>query len=338
MVEEYSKYQNFKVEDFVQNEKFRLWVVNPDETGNLFWDRFCNQYPEKKEIVGTARQIVGALFFDEPKIEQGEYQNSLARLKRYMGKKYENKRSIGNFAYWIGRVAAILIVPLFLVSAFLYFRNLHEQTVQYIVPNGQKSNVILADGTNVWLNSGSTLTYSADYRNRRKVQLTGEAFFDVATDKKNPFLVETRDYTVKVYGTQFNLRAYADSEESETVLKEGSVSIIINGKDEVKLTPGQRFFQDENKKYSLSKVNPDLYMSWKDNLLRINNERLQELIVRMERWYGVNIQVEKMEQVKDLRYTLTIKTESLREMLELMKFVTPLKYEIYGENVSLRYY
>lgn len=339
-MEKFSKYQNFRVDDFVQDAEFRRRVMKPDNTGNSFWDEFRKQYPEKNEVVDIAYQIVDALSLEEREIGRSEYQDSLVKLKKYLENKSVKKRSIGNFAYWMGRVAAILIIPLFLASAFLYFRNLPEQssqTVQYIVPNGQKSNVILADGTNVWLNSGSTLSYSTDSKNRRKVHLTGEAFFDVVKDNKNPFLVETRDYTVKVYGTQFNVRAYGDSGESETVLKEGSVSIVTDRNDEVKLTPGQRFCLDEKKKYTLTEVNPDLYLSWKDNLLKINNERLQDLIIRMERWYGVKIYVEKMEQVKDLRYTLTIKTESLREMLGLMNFVTPFKYEINGENVTLNY-
>jgi len=169
------------------------------------------------------------------------------------------------------------------------------------------------------------------------VHLSGEAFFDVVKDKKHPFQVETSNYTVKVYGTKFNVRAYSDSNESETVLKEGLVSIVTGNNDEVKLLPGQLFSMDENKKVTLAEVNPELYLSWKDNLLKINNERLQDLIIRMERWYSVKIHVKDIEQVKDLRYTLTIKTESLREMLGLMNFVTPLKYEINGENVSLRY-
>jgi ferric-dicitrate binding protein FerR (iron transport regulator) len=101
--------------------------------------------------------------------------------------------------------------------------------------------------------------------------------------------------------------------------------------------PGQRFFLDERGKYTLSQIEPDLYLSWKDNVLRISNESLQDLVIRMERWYGVRIRVEEFDRVKDLRYTLTIKTESLREMLDLMKYVTPFDYQIDGENVTLNY-
>ena len=118
-----------------------------------------------------------------------------------------------------------------------------------------------------------------------------------------------------MYGTQFNVFDCEKTQESEVILKEGSVSVLINNQEELKLQPGQRFFLNDKKKYTVTTVDPDLYLSWKDNVLRINKEKLQDLIIRMERWYGINIRIEDFEQVKDLRYTLTIKTESLREML-----------------------
>jgi hypothetical protein len=91
------------------------------------------------------------------------------------------------------------------------------------------------------------------------------------------------------------------------------------------------------KKSTVTEVNPDIYLSWKDNVLKINNEKLQDLLVRMEHWYGVKIVVKDYDQVKDMKYTLSIKTESLREMLDLMSYVTPLSYKIEGENVTLQY-
>ena len=336
----YLKYQDYNVDDFVQDSEFRLWAARSDESSDSFQDGFLNQYPEKKKVLEIARQIVDVLSFEEREISLEEYSDSLASLKNYLENKSGQKRNIGNFAYWMGRIAAILLIPLFLVSAFLYFRDVPEQPqmIQCIVPNGQKSNVILADGTKVWLNSGSTLLYAYDGGGIRKVRLSGEAFFDVAKDKKNPFLVETKDYTVKVYGTQFNVRAYDDSNENETILKEGSVSIVTKSQEEIKLLSGQRFCLNENDEYTITEVDPDLYLSWKDNVLKINKERLQDMIVRMERWYGVKITVKGFEQVKDLRYTMTIKTESLKEMLGYMNYATSLAYTIDGENVTLEIY
>ena len=336
-----SKYKNYTVEDFVQDDDFRCWINSPNEILISFWTNFQNDFPEKSESVLQASQIVKALFIEERVILPEEYQDSLGELKTYLNKKTSNKNRIKWLSANWRNVAAVLLLPFLAVSIYLYTsKNLIQtsgQVVQYVVPNGQKSKVILADGTQVWLNSGSTLSVSMDKNNRRKVQLIGEAYFDVTKDKSEPFLVETKNYSVKVFGTQFNVRAYHDQIESETILKEGSISIFTPSNEEIKMAPGQRFFLDNTKKYSISEVNPDIYMSWKDNVLKINNEKLQDLLVRMEHWYGVKIQIDNYDQVKDLKYTLTIKTESLREMLDLMSYVTPLIYKIEGEDVILKY-
>lgn len=336
-----SKYKNYTVEDFVQDDDFRRWINSPNEISISFWTNFQKDYPEKSGSILQAKRIVKALLIEESVILPEDYQDSLGQLKTYLDKKSSNKTSAKLFSVTWRNVAAVLLIPILAANIYLYTSKIlipsSGQVVQYVVPDGQKSKVILADGTQVWINSGSTLFVSMDKNNRRKVQLIGEAFFDVTKDKREPFLVETKDYSVKVFGTQFNVRAYKEQAESETILKEGSISIFTHSNQEIKMTPGQRLFLDNAKKYSISEVNPDIYMSWKDNALKINNEKLQDLLVRMEHWYGVKIQVDNYDKVKDLKYTLTIKTESLREMIDLMSSVTPLNYKIEGEDVILKY-
>ena len=336
-----SKYKNYTVDDFIQDNDFRCWINSPNEISSSFWLNFQRDYPEKSEMVEQASQIVKALFIEERDISKDEYQESIDQLKTYLDKRSSDKNKAFRLSVNWRNVAAILLLPVMALSIYLYTNRTLNQTsgrvVQYVVPDGQKSKVILADGTQVWLNSGSTLSVSMDNDNRRKVKLSGEAFFDVTKDKEVPFLVETKEYTVKVYGTQFDVRVYNDQIESETILKEGSISILTNSKKEIKMSPGQRVFLDREKKYTLSEVNPDIYLSWKDNVLKINNEKLQDLLVRMEHWYGVKIKVDNYDRVKDLKYTLTIKTESLKEMLDLMNYVTPLTYKIEGESVILKY-
>jgi transmembrane sensor len=334
------KYDNYSTEDFVEDTDFRCWINSPNEILDSFWMNFQDDHPEKSAMVAQARQIVKALYIEERTIPKEEYQISLDQLKTAL----DNKSSAGN-KVWLSfnwrNIAAALLLPVIAINVYLLINKAQQQdtgqVVQYIVPDGQKSKVLLADGTQVWLNSGSILSVSMDKASIRKVQLTGEAYFDVTKDKKVPFLVLTKEYVVKVYGTKFNVRAYRDELESETILKEGSISIITDSKEEIKMDSGQRFLLDREKKQTLTKVNPEIYMSWKDNVLKINNEKLQDLIVRMEHWYGVKIRCNDYDKVKDLKYTLTIKTESLREMLGLMNYVTPLSYKIEGEDVLIKY-
>lgn len=336
-----SKYTNYTVEDFVEDKDFRCWINSPTEILNYFWSNFQQEHSEKILEIKQARKIVETLIFEEINISKEQTQVSLDHLLTYLSQKNQTNNRLISFTSNWSKVAAILLIPLLLVSLYVAYQGQLFSTsaqIKYVVPNGQKSHVILADGTIVWVNSGSTLAISTDYSQKvRKVYLTGEAYFDVTKDSKHPFLVETKDYTVKVYGTKFNVRAYDYQKTSETVLKEGVISVLANSGKEVNILPGQRYLIDANKQYSISEVNPEIYMAWKDNVFKINNERLEDLILQMERWYGVEINVENLEHVKGLRYTLTVKTESLKEMLELMSFVTPLTYKIEGEKVNLKY-
>lgn len=342
MIED-SKYRNYTVEEFVEDEDFRRWVEAPNEILTIYWKQFLEEFPEQEAAVKHARLIVETLLVKEEAPSPEVYKHSLDALKDHLRNKNQQEQK------WIQRrrfiwqsAAAVLLIPMLAISVYWLASNVfsdsQSQMVNYIVPNGQKSQVILADGTKVWLNSGSQLSYAANPRGKyRKVNLEGEAYFEVVKNTHRPFLVQTKDYSVKVYGTKFNVRTYDDFRGSETILKEGSISILSKHHDEIKMTPGDRFLFTGNNQYTLSKVDPDLYLSWKDNVLKIDNETLTDLIVRMERWYGVKINVKNFDVVKDLRYTLTIKTESLREMLDLMRFVTPFNYSIKGENVELNY-
>jgi ferric-dicitrate binding protein FerR (iron transport regulator) len=336
-----SKYIIYTTEDFVEDKDFRCWVNTPNETLDSYWTSFMEEFPEKTEPIMQAKQIVNALYIEEEPVAPEEYTESLNFLKAYIDKKSGASDKISKLFVLMRNAAAILLLPTLAISTYFYQSQSGNkaagQVVQYIVPNGQKSNVILADGTKVWLNSGSTLTVSLDNTKQRNVQLSGEAFFDVTKNEEVPFLVKTHDYSVKVYGTQFDVRAYPGQKESETILQEGSISILTDAKEEIKMTPGQSFYVDQQNKYTITEVDPEVHTSWKDNVLKIDNERLRDLLVRMEHWYGVKIQVDSYDVVKDLKYTLTIKTESLREMLDLMNYVTPLSYKIEGENVILKY-
>lgn len=338
------QYEDYSVQNFVEDKNFRRWVTEPNDSLQFFWNAFQKDFPGKKSDIVQARQIVMALSFTEAPVNPKEYQESLMILKEKILQRRIQKKSIVPFFRWWSKVAAILIIPL-IFACFYFFltgvpsNNNNSRVVKYIVPAGQKSNVILADGTHVWLNSGSTLSYPENNsQSVRKVHLEGEAYFEVTKDTQRPFLVETRDYTVKVHGTHFNVQAYTTSKESEVILAEGSVSVLTPDQREIiKMEPGQRFYSDRNKRCTISNVDPNLYLSWKDNVLSVDNEELQHLIIRMERWYGVKINVVDFERVKNIRYTMTIKTESLREMLSLMNFVTPLTYHINGDKITIKY-
>ena len=344
MSDQFSKYIEYEVEDFVEDKNFRKWIVSCDIRTDLYWKAVLKEIPDKVEDINSARKIIKLLYFEEQQISNEKIELSFGRLNRDVAKRQSIRVHRIQLTNWIVKAAAVLLIPVLLFNLYYFTYRVVDRSavpmVRYVVPSGEKSNLILPDGTKVYLNSNSELSFSPDINESyRSVFLEGEAFFDVTKDKTKPFIVKTKNYDVRVYGTKFNLRTNYGTYNNEVILEEGVISLTsIKGHDgEIKMTPGDRFSLKDDNHYSISKVDPKFYSIWKDNVLRISNEPLKDLVVRMERWYGVVINIKDFERVKDIRYTLTIKTESLREMLELMRYVTPFKYNIDGENVTLVY-
>ena len=142
--------------------------------------------------------------------------------------------------------ASILLLIAIGIGAQMFLENLNKnQLCKVIVGKGQKSIVILPDNTKVWLNSESELTYPASFgTSKREVSLVGEAYFSVTHDKKHPFLVNTSEIKVKVYGTEFNLKCYKGEQTVETTLVKGSLGITVKGNtdvDEVLIRPNEQY-------------------------------------------------------------------------------------------------
>ncbi|HEY5591947.1 MAG TPA: FecR domain-containing protein [Paludibacter sp.] len=207
-----------------------------------------------------------------------------------------------------------------------------------IVPKGQKSMMLLPDGSSVWLNSGSTLKYKNSFNsNIREVELQGEAFFEVKKDKSKMFCVNIGSTKVEVYGTAFNVKNYKDEKIMEVTVENGNVGVIRDGIRLADLTKGKQvLINNETSGVSLNNVQVDIVTAWKNNELVFDGTPLEEVIRYLERWYGVNITIEKQMKKKH-NYTFKVKTESFSELLELLKVITPLQYKIDGRNVTIRY-
>lgn len=187
--------------------------------------------------------------------------------------------------------AACLVI--LLVSSFFIGKNAVKPDISMntvIVPVGQRVNLVLADGTNLWLNSGATFKYPSSFtKDSREVYLLGEAYFDVAHDENRAFRVKTDILDVKVTGTEFNLISDTKNEEFEVSLFKGSVEICRNGEDSAlaKLNPNQTStFQNGMHKIG-SIVNTDKY-AWKEGLYSFHNKMFDKILVDLERYYCVD--------------------------------------------------
>ena len=242
------------------------------------------------------------------------------------------------------KYAAVFIFAFILGSISLYMINQRERnalSAQYNtieVPYGQRSQITLYDGTRAWLNSGTKLKYPVVFKpETREVTIEGEAYFNVAKDAKHPFVVSAGKLKVEVLGTHFDVCAYSDENEFSTTLEEGSVNVYNtkNGKF-TKMNPGEQVVLDrKTDSFKLQNVNTDLYTSWKENLLKFDGATFEEVIKKMERWYDVRITVAPGINTKE-RFTMTIKTESLREMLQLVSKTTKMNYEIKESSVLIK--
>ena len=251
---------------------------------------------------------------------------------------YYSKRLFNHFV----KFAAVLAIGLVLG---IYISTVTEESSEPVFyaahsPKGSVSDVKLPDGTVIFLNADSHIEYSMDGLNgNREVYLEGEAWFDVAKNPKKPFVVKTAFYTVQVTGTKFNVKAYNTDNEIITTLEEGSV--IVGSSDnvrlaqEISLKPGEQLiFNKKTKAASVKTVNTGWFTSWKDNKLIFINMEFKELVVLLERKYGVEIEV-KNKEILDRHFDGTIKNESIIEILDIIKKALPIQYKIIGQQIEI---
>lgn len=233
------------------------------------------------------------------------------------------------------RYAAFLAVPLLLTSlvlGHLYFQKpeLAEKYAEVTAATGSVIRYELPDHSVVWLNSGSTLRYPTVFRSdNRNVELNGEAYFEVEADNERPFYVNTRHgLTVYVYGTRFNVTAYEDDSNIETVLEKGKVNVISpDRKTIMQLAPGEQLlYNKQSQKLIKNKV--DIYekVAWKDGKLIFRNASLDDIFKRLSRHFNVDIQFNN-KSGKEYKYRATFRNETLPQILDYLARSAALKWK-----------
>lgn len=208
------------------------------------------------------------------------------------------------------------------------------------IPYGEKYKLKLSDGTKVWLNSGSSLSFPEkfDLKNKkRKVILHGEAYFEVTSNEDNPFIVKASGINIQAVGTKFNVSNYKDNSTIRTTLNEGKV-IVYHSMDKqknIKLLPDEQVeFNKSTKDIKKIKVDSKLYNSWIDNKLILNHMKFSKLVKRLERRYNVKI-INKVKSLENNVYQGEFNDESLIETLETIAISAEIDYTIKGNKISL---
>jgi ferric-dicitrate binding protein FerR (iron transport regulator) len=236
--------------------------------------------------------------------------------------------------------AAMIVLPL--LSALLVYLITSDQLpgdnrVTITAPNGEKAIVTLADGSRVWINSGSSLTYGNDFnRHQRKVSLEGEAYFEVAKDPQHPFIVHTREMDIQALGTAFNVSAYSDDNYSSTVLVEGKIKVNAGGQEEI-LTENERAIVDKaNRSLSTDRVFASDFIQWKDGNLYFDNSTFDEIANTLSRVFNVEIRFAS-EKLRPIRFTGTLGNSSIRNALDILSLTSSMVYEMNGTVIELYY-
>ena len=252
---------------------------------------------------------------------------------------YKNRLYIFSL-YDLKKYAAILVIALLTGGiAWWMTRNTYVDngTVVFEVAKGNKGMLTLLDGSELWLNAESKVSYTVG-SDQRKISLEGEAFLQVAKDKKQRFVVSTPFADIFVYGTSFNVTAYPTDSVFNVSLVEGSVGIKIAGQDDLAyITPGQTasFDMRNGKMEVYNKDLTDLALWRNDELIMVNTD-VNTLYGKMEAWYGVRITLAN-QSAKNHLYNMTIRNENIEEMLELINSITPIMYIIKEKEVTVKY-
>ncbi len=351
--------------------KFLLGTATPEETDALF--AWLNE--------DTANRLkyfeVKRIFLESHGPGKANVDQAWERMHLSLRREQED----GRLSHGKGRrlsplyilVAATFALLVITTSYFAFrlqnFRQITAKANEINVPYGSRISMVLPDGSKVWLNSGSKLTYNAGFGlNIRNVDLTGEAFFDIRLNAKVPFIVTTSDLSIRVLGTVFNVRSYPDDKVIETTLVRGRIEVnSLNAGDRqntIVLSPHEKLIYtkadktlarspaQENQATSpagtaaqiksetrihVAKIEyPENDGSWKDGKLILRSEPLENITRQLERHYNVQI-IFRDDSIKNIKFTGVLDQVTIEEVMRAISSASPIKYAIDKNVITLRY-
>jgi ferric-dicitrate binding protein FerR (iron transport regulator) len=202
-------------------------------------------------------------------------------------------------------------------------------------PRGGQYTIILADGTKVWLNAATTLKFPAVFTgNERRVELNGEAYFEVAKNKAKPFKVLVNNMTVEVLGTHFNVMGYSDDNATQTTLIEGSVK-LTNGNNKAVLKPGEQgVLGKEQNEFDVQNVNTDDVVAWKNGYFTFKNEDIRVVMKKVSRWYDVDVVYHGELGKKSFGGSVS-RFENVSELLKTIELTGAIHFKVEGRRISV---
>ena len=357
------KYSSFSAQDFAEDSFFIRWVKHPDEESDWFWQSFIREHPDKADDIRAAQEIISILNFKKHSIDDSSYESMRNRFLLSLREEKEKEQPVTHNRFTLGwkqilKVAAVFVI---LVAGVALYRSsdtvsaepeqlANEESIQVgdteerSNPRGQRSVLMLPDGSKVWLNSESKISYTKEFnrRNTRDVYLEGEAFFNVVHNESAPFIVHAASsIRIEVLGTSFNVKSYRNDQTVETTLVNGKVSIDKVEKDgqssgNLILRPNQRavYFKETNT-LNVESVNASNLSAWRHDHLVFDETPLRDVFTQLERWYDIRIHVSENEDL-ECRLTANVQQESLENVLKLLETSHQIEYTISDKDVFIR--
>jgi transmembrane sensor len=229
------------------------------------------------------------------------------------------------------KYAAILVVAI-IVSRYIFpeLKSVDKVAMQSLyVPAGQRAEITLEDGTKVWLNANTTLTFPNQFSGEtREVSINGEGYFDVVSNKLKPFIVKTNKYNIKVWGTKFNVMAYSGNEKFETALFEGSVEVQKSGGSKgILIRPDQRIFQEKDQ-LTIAPITDVNHQLWKEGIISFQDESFTELVNKLQLYFDMKIEV-KNNKILNNQCTGKFRTkDGVEHILKVLQLRNKFNYTI----------
>ncbi|RRB15028.1 FecR family protein [Larkinella knui] len=319
-------YATIETIDLARDPDFRAWILNPTPERNQFWASVKALYPYQQATIEQARLLVGGLESTWHPISETDVQASFQRLRqKQIEQQPEPKRVF--FRPVLFRYAASVSLVL-LAGLGWWFYNRTASPIEYKTAYGQIRTVTLPDGSVVTLNANSTLQMAVDWQTegRRDIRLTGEAFFDVSKKplgQRMPFVVHTGAADVVVLGTRFNVNTRRT--RTQVVLQEGKVRVNVQKQPDVLMEPGD-LVETTNGKSAIrrARVDADRYVAWRDNLLVLDDERLSEIVQRLNDEYGLTVSISNKKLLNE-RFSATVQANRPELVLRMLSAAFHLK-------------
>ncbi|MEQ8880072.1 MAG: DUF4974 domain-containing protein [Cyclobacteriaceae bacterium] len=349
------------IDDFVLNSEFRNWVLSPSASSNVFWEKWLQDHPDKKDNFQQAVKVVQSIgrvrYEANPEFQENIWKKVHSKLDHTTPSEREvvplniqsvtkdRKKGHGSnkLIFWSLAASILLLITSVYVLFHEHLLEMQEpETISTILksnPKGQKSTIMLPDGTTVMLNSESTLTYTSEYYNEeRRVTLKGVAFFEVTEDPQKPFVVETKNLVTTALGTSFNVNAYPQENE-EVTLVTGSIKIETHesGHNSTILFPGEMLALGKAGTFKTFKTSSFDHIGWKDGVIVFQDTPLAVAIAELEKWYGVEIIMNNYPKGNNMNFTGSFRNDNLSNVLKSLSYTMPFDFKIEGKKALVNF-